>query len=259
MCPCRRAGQVDRPPKTPPLGSGSMPPCRPPTRVRKEPQGPKPPHDQQKKFRRKRELGGKVAQLVSASTNGPDKTKLSFICMCIQACISALEPGNELPALLSDTAPPTESVLSDAPGLTDEETWWADQASRPTGPTLFATSFGDATYHDPPPPQQLLFVPVVVGTTPVRAPVDSGASDSFIDEELVLRLGVRMYSLRQPLAVKVANGQTLPVTKFVRLKVEIGNMHTRLSLRVITTPLSLVLGYPFLSKFAPKRLKEPRK
>ena len=49
----------------------------------------------------------------------------------------------------------------------------------------------------------------------------------------------------------VANGQTLNVGHFVRVRSTIGDTHVRLFLRVIDIPLPSVLGYPFLHQFNP--------
>ena len=55
--------------------------------------------------------------------------------------------------------------------------------------------------------KNLLFLPLIIGHTQVRALLDSGASDSFIGEELVQGLGLESYPLMQRLTVKVANGE----------------------------------------------------
>ena len=70
---------------------------------------------------------------------------------------------------------------------------------------------------DPPPPQPLLFLPLVVGTKLVRALLDSGASDSFVSLEVAKMLGQVQYPLLQPLTVRVANVEFLPVTHVVSL------------------------------------------
>ena len=104
---------------------------------------------------------------------------------------------------------------------------------------------------DPPAPQPLFFMPLVISNTQVRALLDSGASDSFIGEELVRGLNLTTYPLIQRLTVKVANGETLQVTHFVKVSGRLGPMPIRLMLRVIATSLPVVLGYPFLAKLNP--------
>ena len=44
---------------------------------------------------------------------------------------------------------------------------------------------------DPPPPQQLLYLPMVLGGKMIRALLDSGASDSFASWDVVRVLGLR--------------------------------------------------------------------
>ena len=61
--------------------------------------------------------------------------------------------------------------------------------------------------------------------------MDSGASDSFVSEELVSKMRLKTYPLRQVFSVKVANGQNMPVTMFTKLKVLIVNMPVRLFIR----------------------------
>ena len=104
---------------------------------------------------------------------------------------------------------------------------------------------------DPPAPQPLFFMPFVIGNIQVRALLDSGASDSIIGEELVRGFNLTTYSLIQRLTVKVANGETLQVTHFVKVSGRLGSMPIRLMLRVIATSLPVVLGYPFLAKLNP--------
>ena len=52
--------------------------------------------------------------------------------------------------------------------------------------------------------------------------------------------------------VKVANGQALSVHSFVRIDLFVGNHKLPLTLRVIDTPLPIVLGYPFLKQVNPR-------
>ena len=69
---------------------------------------------------------------------------------------------------------------------------------------------------DPPPPQPLLYLPMVVGGKMIRALLDSGASDSFVSWDVVRVLGLRQYPLSQRLTVLVSNGEALAVTHFVQ-------------------------------------------
>ena len=47
----------------------------------------------------------------------------------------------------------------------------------------------------PPPPQPLLYLPMVVGGKMIRALLDSGASDSFVSWDVVRVLRLRQYPL----------------------------------------------------------------
>ena len=104
---------------------------------------------------------------------------------------------------------------------------------------------------EPPTPQPLLCLPMVVGGKMIRALLDSGASDSFVSWDVVRVLGLRQYPLSQRLTVRVANGEALAVTHFVQLSARLGPMPVRLSLRVIKTTIPIVLGYPFLERTQP--------
>ena len=61
-----------------------------------------------------------------------------------------------------------------------------------------------------------------------------------------------MMPLKYTIKVRVVNGQTLNVQYFVRILAIIRNLQVRLFLRVIYTPLPIVLGYQFLYQFNPK-------
>ena len=57
--------------------------------------------------------------------------------------------------------------------------------------------------------------------------------------------------LLNSITVNVANGTTLNVTSFVRVSIKLGTLALRLFLRIIATPIPVVLGYPFLHQFEP--------
>ena len=81
--------------------------------------------------------------------------------------------------------------------------------------------------------------------------LDSGASDSFVSLEVVQQAGLRLLPLKDTIKVRVANGQALNVQHFVRVHAAIGDLKLKLFLRVISTPLPIVLRYPFLHQFNP--------
>ena len=97
---------------------------------------------------------------------------------------------------------------------------------------------------DPPPPMPLMFLPLKIGASTHFALLDSGASDSFISAEVVRKAALRLLPLKTPVRVRVANGEVIPVSHFVRVNATLGTLRTRLFLRVIPTPLPIVLGYP---------------
>ena len=100
---------------------------------------------------------------------------------------------------------------------------------------------------DSPPPQPLLYLPMVVGGKMIRACLDSVASDSFVSWDVVRVLGLRQYTLSQRLPVRVANEEALTVTHFVQFSARLVHMPVRLSLRIIKTIIPIVLGYHFLA------------
>ena len=97
----------------------------------------------------------------------------------------------------------------------------------------------------------LLFLPLILSGTTYFALLDSGASDSFISADVVKQAELRPVPLKEPIRVRAANRQSRDVLHFVRVTVVVGTLHLRLFLGVITTPLPIVLGYPFLQQFNP--------
>ena len=72
-----------------------------------------------------------------------------------------------------------------------------------------------------------------------------------MSHEVVRALGLVPHPLQQPLTVRVANGQGLAVTHFVKLQGRLGPINVRLLLRMIKTNIPVVLGYPFLARLQP--------
>ena len=99
---------------------------------------------------------------------------------------------------------------------------------------------------DPTAPIPLQFLPIVLCKTSHFALLDSGASDSFISLDVVRESRLKLLPVRYTINVMVADGQTLNVGHFVRVRATIGDMHVQLWLRVIDTTLPIVLGYTFL-------------
>ena len=93
-------------------------------------------------------------------------------------------------------------------------------------------------------------------TLPLSILLDSGADESFIDRELVLRFGIDTVPLDPPIETQALDGKTLTWverrTAPVKLLVS-GNHHESISLLVITSPFSpVVLGYPWLKTHNPQ-------
>ena len=89
------------------------------------------------------------------------------------------------------------------------------------------------------------------GETTHFALLNSGASDSYIILDVVRGSRLKLLPLEYTTNVRVVNGQTLNVGYLVRVRATIGGVHVRLFLRVIDTPLPIVLCYPFLHQFNP--------
>ena len=98
---------------------------------------------------------------------------------------------------------------------------------------------------DPLAPMPLLFLPIVLWKTTHFALLDSGASDPFISLDVVRESRLKLLPLKYAIKVMVANGKTLNVGHFGRVRATIVDMHMRLLLRVIDTTLPIVLSYPF--------------
>ena len=97
-----------------------------------------------------------------------------------------------------------------------------------------------------------MFVPLFIGIHSEAALLDSGAADSFISERTVQKLRLPTLELKHPMWIQVANGQVLQELYFVRITAKLGQTPVRLFLRVINTPLEVVLGFQFLYHFNPR-------
>ena len=84
-------------------------------------------------------------------------------------------------------------------------------------------------------------VPISIGIHSAAALLDAGAADSFISEQMVQQLRLPTLELKTPIWIQVANGQVLQARYFVRITAKLGRMPARRCLRVINTPLEVVL------------------
>ena len=84
-------------------------------------------------------------------------------------------------------------------------------------------------------------------TLPLAILLDSGADESFIDQEVVLQLGIETELLDSPIEAKALNGKLLARVERRTVPVRLvlsGNHHESLSLHVIDCPFTpVVLGY----------------
>ena len=89
-----------------------------------------------------------------------------------------------------------------------------------------------------------------------RILVDSGATDSFIDPRLIIRLGLGTQDLERPWKIwniDGTNNQAGMLTKYVNLSVQTGKREE--TMRFLVTSLGnedLILGYPWLMTFEPQ-------
>ena len=91
---------------------------------------------------------------------------------------------------------------------------------------------------------------------PLEALIDSGAEESFLDQEVIKRLNIATRPIDPPLAVSALNGRSLPritrITEPLSLLVS-GNHREYVQFFVFTCPDSpLVLGFPWLQKHNPQ-------
>ena len=92
--------------------------------------------------------------------------------------------------------------------------------------------------------------------TDKRILVDSGATDNFIDPQLITRLGLGTRNLERPRKIwniDGTNNQAGMLTRYVDLSVRTGKREE--TMRFLVTSLGnedLILGYPWLTTFEPQ-------
>ena len=104
----------------------------------------------------------------------------------------------------------------------------------------------------PPNPSPLFYVPVRVAENICWALLDSGAADNFISQQAVAALELRTHPLPQPMSVCVGNGAIIYATRFVQLPLMLGDFKATTYLKVLPTPIPMVLGYTFLLRHQPQ-------
>ena len=104
-----------------------------------------------------------------------------------------------------------------------------------------------------------LYFPADVLGRRVTALLDCGASENCIAESLAMSLVCGLHTLRTPLTVRIANGDQLKCTQFVRIRPGLTTWRTRLTFYVIPSTISLILGIPFLTRINPHIFWRERK
>ena len=84
--------------------------------------------------------------------------------------------------------------------------------------------------------ERLLYVPVDLLNTRVRALLDSDCSDNFISETTANQLKLTRYPLIRAIGIQLVNGDTTYVNQFVRPVIRLGALRVRLALKVFRTP-----------------------
>ena len=100
-----------------------------------------------------------------------------------------------------------------------------------------------------------IYVPCIlrckIATFSMKALLDSGACNNFISSMVVEKWKIPQRVLKKTFVVKVANGQRLTISKFVRVYVQIGDGTVRIPLCVAPISTNVILGMPFLIRFNP--------
>ena len=97
----------------------------------------------------------------------------------------------------------------------------------------------------------LVCIPVSIHDVPLRALIDSGASENFISSDVVSSLSLQAHDLKCPSSLRIADGSVHNVTKFVRVRITFGSLIIPLVLRIFQMSHQIILGFPFLQRFQP--------
>ena len=97
----------------------------------------------------------------------------------------------------------------------------------------------------------LIQIPVSIHDVPLRALIDSGASENFISSDVVSSLQLPFHELKFPSSLRVADGSIHEVTKFVRVKLSFDSVLIPFVLRIFSMSHQVILGFPFLQRFQP--------
>ncbi len=97
-----------------------------------------------------------------------------------------------------------------------------------------------------------MYVPVQLHGVDFRALIDSGASDNFISSGICDHLRLSRHPLKEPLTMQLADGSYTSVGSYTRPHLKIGELKLRMVLKIVETPLPLILGFSFLQFFNPR-------
>ena len=100
-------------------------------------------------------------------------------------------------------------------------------------------------------PRPLLYVRVRLQTKRCWALLDCGAADNFISHDTAMAVPLPIQPLGMPLAVSLGNGQVIYTEQYVDADLRFEGYRAPVTLKVLATPIAMVLGYPFLWKHQP--------
>ena len=144
------------------------------------------------------------------------------------------------------TNSPRSRALWVGPSSPERQVGWQDEvdnAPRLAKP-LALSGAGNVLAMSP-----MLCVQLRFGEVTFPALVDSGASDNFIDSDLVLSLQL---PLAVPTKIRSANGHLMDCDSYVVVLAVLGSLRFRISMRVVSSTMGIILGIPFLRFFDPR-------
>ena len=92
----------------------------------------------------------------------------------------------------------------------------------------------------------MFYLPTSLHGFPCSALLDSGASDNFISDSLVTQLNLHRHQLHINIHFRTANGERLPCTHYVRVRLFLPTFSFRVCFRIAPITPQLILGCLFL-------------
>ena len=108
-----------------------------------------------------------------------------------------------------------------------------------------------AVRNTPPGPCPLLYLQARVKDRACWALLDSGEADNFVANQIVKDMHLNPLKLGMPLAVSVGIGEIMYTNQYVSEDLHLDKYRAWTYLKVLETPIPMVLGYPFLLKHHP--------